>query len=285
MLNTTQLKENPTSRVIVFNALVGSPNYNLSTPSSDKDYKVFVLPSLDDLYYKHELSTTTIKDNFCDYDYKDIRLLYSLLTKGSPQYLEILFSREVLINDSLLNNDIYQQLRVISEDIVKVHIDTVFNSTIGHITKKISNTELKAAENNRANGKVFNIESRHFDLKQLHHAYRLKLLLERYFTGDFNSYQHALYFDDNEPIRQQLIDIKLGQINLEQVELYTSEVRDFLSNNSKFGKQWIEKANDLFGDLAAKYMVKNLEYTQFEYNKPVFDILKNGFDRLIRYSI
>lgn len=37
-------------RIVVLKALVGSHNYNLNTESSDKDYKYFVLPTLDDLY-------------------------------------------------------------------------------------------------------------------------------------------------------------------------------------------------------------------------------------------
>ena len=37
-------------RIAVLKALVGSHNYNLNTESSDKDYKYFVLPTLDDLY-------------------------------------------------------------------------------------------------------------------------------------------------------------------------------------------------------------------------------------------
>ena len=31
-------------------ALVGSHNYNLNTETSDKDYKVFVLPTFNELY-------------------------------------------------------------------------------------------------------------------------------------------------------------------------------------------------------------------------------------------
>ena len=31
-------------RTVAFKSLVGSHNYNLNTPESDKDYKVFVLP-------------------------------------------------------------------------------------------------------------------------------------------------------------------------------------------------------------------------------------------------
>ena len=37
-------------RKIAMKAFVGSHNYNLDTPESDKDYKYFVLPTFGDLY-------------------------------------------------------------------------------------------------------------------------------------------------------------------------------------------------------------------------------------------
>jgi len=36
--------------------LVGSHNYNLNNENSDKDYKIFVCPTFEDLYYNKKLS-------------------------------------------------------------------------------------------------------------------------------------------------------------------------------------------------------------------------------------
>ena len=46
------------NRVSVLKALVGSHNYNLNTPESDKDYKLFVLPTYDDLYERKDYSVS-----------------------------------------------------------------------------------------------------------------------------------------------------------------------------------------------------------------------------------
>ena len=46
------------NRVPVLKALVGSHNYNLNTPESDKDYKLFVLPTFDDLYSREDYTAS-----------------------------------------------------------------------------------------------------------------------------------------------------------------------------------------------------------------------------------
>ena len=47
-------------RETVFKALVGSHNYNLADKNSDKDYKVFVLPTFEDLYNGVQYSKQTV---------------------------------------------------------------------------------------------------------------------------------------------------------------------------------------------------------------------------------
>ncbi len=42
--------EDKEGRPVVLEALSGSHNYNLNTPTSDRDYKVFVAPTFSDLY-------------------------------------------------------------------------------------------------------------------------------------------------------------------------------------------------------------------------------------------
>ena len=47
-------------RNVAFKALVGSHNYNLNTSDSDKDYKLFVIPTLDDLYFNKSFLTLIV---------------------------------------------------------------------------------------------------------------------------------------------------------------------------------------------------------------------------------
>ena len=82
-----------------FKALVGSHNYNLNTQTSDKDYKVFVLPTFDDLFSGRQFSKATTGE--IDIEYHDIRKLSNLLWKSNINFLEVLFSEELEINTSL----------------------------------------------------------------------------------------------------------------------------------------------------------------------------------------
>src|SRR5690554_1379210 len=98
---------------IAFTALVGSANYNLTTPKSDKDFRVFVYPTLEDvLAGKFYSQSDTSRQE--DKDYQDVRKIATLLQKSNPSYLEVLFSREYpfkgndgghLLNDLISRRD------------------------------------------------------------------------------------------------------------------------------------------------------------------------------------
>lgn len=73
------------------NVLIGSQNYMLHTETSDKDYKIIVTPTFDDLYNKKDLNGATSDEH---YSLCDIRALANNLTKGNPNAIEMLFSTE-----------------------------------------------------------------------------------------------------------------------------------------------------------------------------------------------
>lgn len=75
--------------------LYGSNNYGLNGPDSDKDYKVLLCPSFSDLYNAHK----TDHGDLAGYDHDhyspmDVRQFNSLLLKGNPNVVELLFSTE-----------------------------------------------------------------------------------------------------------------------------------------------------------------------------------------------
>ena len=84
------------NRVSVLKALVGSHNYSLNTPESDKDYKLFVLPTFDDLYSREDY-TVNINSKEEDIVVYDIRKLSSLFFKANVNYIEVLYSKELEI--------------------------------------------------------------------------------------------------------------------------------------------------------------------------------------------
>lgn len=70
--------------------LVGSNNYNLDLPDSDKDYKEVVMPNFTDLYFNKTLNAQ-IDEHKSLVDY---RFFCQRLVKANPNYVEMLFSKE-----------------------------------------------------------------------------------------------------------------------------------------------------------------------------------------------
>ena len=70
--------------------LIGSNNYNLDLPDSDKDYKEIVMPNFTDLYFNRTLNAQINEHN----SLVDYRFFCQKLAKANPNYIEMLFSKE-----------------------------------------------------------------------------------------------------------------------------------------------------------------------------------------------
>lgn len=81
---------------VVGTVLYGSQNYAISTPESDRDYKIIVTPNFDELYSKKDLNGAAVP--FGDpehYSCMDVRTFANNLAKGNPNAIEMLFSTEI----------------------------------------------------------------------------------------------------------------------------------------------------------------------------------------------
>ncbi len=87
---------------ICLKALVGSHNYNLNTPESDKDYKYFVWPTFDDMYENKMFHKEVVTD-VEDYTIHDIRMLPRLFWKANLNFLEILYSKALEGDKALID--------------------------------------------------------------------------------------------------------------------------------------------------------------------------------------
>ena len=70
--------------------LIGSNNYNLDLPDSDKDYKEIVMPNFTDLYFNRTLNAQ-IDEHKSLVDY---RFFCQKLAKANASYIYILVSKE-----------------------------------------------------------------------------------------------------------------------------------------------------------------------------------------------
>lgn len=76
--------------------LYGSQNYGLDSPDSDRDYKVLLCPQFDDFYEYRKVEKTDVPAKYDKEHYSPMSVMqfHSLLRKGNPNCLEMLYSRE-----------------------------------------------------------------------------------------------------------------------------------------------------------------------------------------------
>ncbi|MCW2277024.1 DNA polymerase beta superfamily protein [Heliophilum fasciatum] len=188
------------ARTVLLRARVGSLNYNLHDALSDKDWKLFVLPSFDDLYNgtRYSYAHTSPQE---DYTVHDIRRLADLILKGNPYFLEVLYSRELAIHKPYyhLLEPLFHQREIITAA-GRVHL---YRSCLGTYQEKRKNLRKGTATTGTL------VERYGYDTKEALHAYRLLDLLERYAACAWN-FAHALSYDD--PTTSILWAIKTGMI-------------------------------------------------------------------------
>lgn len=195
------------NRDVVIKALVGSHNYNLATPDSDKDYKYFVTPTFDDLYHG-KMFSTAIQSDKVDYDCHDIRQLGNLLWKANLNFIEVLFSTEFNFHPDLS----FLFLRAYEFSIM--NLPAFFNATYGmHLQK------MKELEKGTAKTDVL-VEQFGYDTKQALHALRCLFVLQKVAWGQ--PFRKAIFFEDNHYMRDTLLGIKAGNLTLEQFKEYVS---------------------------------------------------------------
>ena len=80
----------------VGNVLVGSQNYGLDGPESDKDYKVLLCPDAEDFYFYKKVEKNDVPKGFDKEHYSpmDVRTFDRNLRAGNPNCLEMLWSEE-----------------------------------------------------------------------------------------------------------------------------------------------------------------------------------------------
>ena len=81
----------------LFGTSFGSHNYGLNDETSDRDYRVFYIPTYDTIYDQIVASKMTKKIDGNDYEFIDIRSIVGLMRKCNPSYLEIFNPNEVII--------------------------------------------------------------------------------------------------------------------------------------------------------------------------------------------
>jgi predicted nucleotidyltransferase len=192
-------------RVHVLKALVGSHNYNLQTPESDRDYKVFTMPTFDDLYKGKMYAKSTVGKMF-DYDHHDVRKLAELFWKANINFIEVLYSKEVAI----LNEHIKKVLAM-REHLVTMNLPYLYKACKGMFYEKMKRLD-KPTE-----GTAHLIEKHGYNTKEALHAFRVLDFITRFSYTDFTDFEWAMTYNDvprgfdHKSPRDRMLEIKNGE--------------------------------------------------------------------------
>lgn len=204
---------------VCYFALQGSQNYNLDTYGdeyeSDFDWKVFVLPSFDDVYHGVKVSKT-FQYEYGQYEVKDVRLFPELLSKMNSSYLELLYTPYYYSSG-------LHELREMAEDLLDERVSLLAKTLMGMCLEKQN-----ALCHEYAGLKDKLEKFGGYDPKQLHHAWRLLFMMEdlfaRYFDDEVElyTYKDVLYFQDGAR-RDLLLDVKVHGVKDKETAVLTME--------------------------------------------------------------
>jgi len=146
--------------------LIGSQNYGLDGPDSDKDYYIYNIPTLDDLYYNKSLVEERPYENGINF-YKDIRSLANMIHRASFNQLEILYSKERTIVESCLG--LWNWMQDNRENIIMANVGRLHSSTLGEMNRRINDLE----KGKYTAGTHHLFDKYGYDTKNAMHAFRL----------------------------------------------------------------------------------------------------------------
>lgn len=194
-----------TDRLLAFKARVGSWEYNLQTETSDEDFKEFILPTFDDLYYGKMYSNQVIGEKE-DVDTHDIRKLPELFVKANLNFLEVLYSTKIEINP-LFEEEI-NEIFAMRDDIVTMNLPQLYKSCRGMHKNKMSLLE-KGTE-----GTMHLVEEFGYDTKQAQHAFRCENFLVRFANLGFKNFEDAIRYGGLA--KDLMTNIRSGEFTLER---------------------------------------------------------------------
>ena len=240
-------------REIVLKALVGSHNYNLNTPESDRDYKVFTMPTFEDLYKKNQYSNSVIGE-LEDLDIHDVRKLVDLFYKANVNFLEVLFSNQIYNPQGFeeMNN-----ILSLKNDIARMNLPYLFNACGGMYLNKMK-LLTKGTE-----GTQHLVEKYGYDTKQALHAYRIMDFIVRFEATGFKDFEKAMKYEGKD--LEFMLEIKNGFFNLETFQKFVWHYHDstFKHLKEKYHSQEVnlvlkDALESLIMSLVKKSIVKSI---------------------------
>ncbi|UPI11795.1 hypothetical protein [Bacillus phage SBSphiJ6] len=235
-------------RKLSFKAVVGSYNYNLATPDSDVDQLHFVFPTFDDLYNGVQIKeVSTSKQE--DVAIHDVRKLADYLCKGSPNFIETLFSVRTYQKDGL-----YGQLLAMKSQITTLNLPNFYNACRGMFRQQHA----------KAEAALFNKELDYKETgKHIASAMRIANLLLKFHKSGFNNYEAALWYDSGTIAQETLVGLKSGKADFLTLRDYVEHLDGLDGDINELGDDYRKQKVDTdtaqeVQDLVRVYVEKNI---------------------------
>ena len=198
-------------RKVIFKSLVGSHNYNLNTPKSDKDYKVVVLPNYDDIYFSKSLSKN-YESKTEDISAHDIRKYTNSLYKSNINFIEGLFSDNVIINCDFDSKSmsLIEEYFSLKDEIASLNLAHLYKSSSHMYLNKLKNLKVKTGTNDEL------IDMFGYNTKSASTAWRILDFLIRYGRTNFSDFKKAIWYVEEDRNRNFYFELKNGEISFDE---------------------------------------------------------------------
>ena len=253
------MKEENGNPKVVFTALVGSENYGLNDKTSDKDYKVFVLPTLENIYLGEKCGTS-FNGEKCDIDVYDIRDLESLMFKPNPNFIEILFSEDLCVNEEISTSmkNIVGQILEMKYELSLMNLPYLYQSSMGMFISRMKSLE-------KVTGNTKQLVNTHgYNTKQAMQAYRILDLLDRFYKNEFKDFKSAIHYSDASE-REFVKSIKYGSLTKDEFmnligekEEYTRNILQPIYMNNNVDNETLDKLKSLLRELVNVHLKEEL---------------------------
>lgn len=233
------------NRKPLITASVDSVNYNLNDENSDRDYKQFVCPTFDDLYYNKQYSKSYTSE-FVDYTVHDIRKLSYLLYKSNINFIELLFAQEMEFIVGL------EWLKDNRDELATMNLPYLYTACVGMSIEKMKRLH-KGTTTTQAL-----VDKYGYDTKQAMCAYRVLDFLDRIINTDFN-FGKAIYYSAGEDNHNVLMKMKRGEYKEEFLKLYENKKQQVDKYKESFrGKKIKEDVKEELDKVVKKVVIRNL---------------------------
>lgn len=236
----------------LFAATIGSHNYNLNTPESDKDMVKYVTPTFNEIY-KGLLNSYNYSDNNTETTVHDVRRLPELLWKSNPNQLEAIFSNNIayLYDDNdTKNHDYFIDIFNMKNDISRINVPYLFDATVGMHKSYMGKLEKSKS--------FLDDDTIKYDCKAAMNAVRTLLTIIRFYNNDFDYYGKAIRYHGAD--KRFLLEIKSGFYSYENIK-------------------------NMIDHYQHQVMVIEKSYKNFEPNYVTLDELNRIVKELVKYNI